>query len=49
MTLLTDRRPLPPASPGGSPTDAPDGPGTGFRDCRGTWHRLDVDDDGGQG
>ncbi|MDN4160386.1 hypothetical protein [Nocardioides abyssi] len=46
MTLLTDGRPVPPAQ-----VDhhlLADGPGTGFRDCRGVWHRLDRDDDGGR-
>ncbi len=44
MTLLTTGRPTPPA-----PVDhLPDGPGRGFRDCRGVWHRLDRDEDGGQ-
>ncbi|GGO70931.1 hypothetical protein GCM10012276_10690 [Nocardioides deserti] len=43
MTLLTDGRPAPPTQ-----VDLPiaDGPGTGFRDCRGVWHRLDREDDG---
>jgi len=44
MTLLTDGRPAP-AAPA---EDLLDQVGRGFRDCRGVWHRLDRDDDGGQ-
>jgi hypothetical protein len=43
MTLLTDGRPAPPTQ---GDSSLADGPGTGFRDCRGVWHRLDRDDDG---
>ncbi|MDN4172571.1 hypothetical protein QWY28_06425 [Nocardioides sp. SOB77] len=48
MTLLIegpDRRTVPPA-----PVDDPqaDPVGRGFRDCRGVWHALDRDDDGGR-